>query len=119
MTNWLRSSMAHVIFQYASVIVLCVGLFLAFLITPWFARLAALPMGDAVLRILGGSLGVLGAPAGLILWVGMFVFCFTEDRSAPPSKIVWCALFLLAAFFASAVYFFAVYRKQTAPVISA
>ena len=114
MSKWVRSNTAHIIFRYSSVTVLLVGIFFVLMMTPWFARLEAVHLGDIGLRVIGGCLGILGAPAGLIIWFGMLVFCLTEDRSGTTSRILWCCLFLAAAFFASSVYFFTVYRKQTA-----
>jgi hypothetical protein len=83
-----------------------------FMLTPWFQEIDALPRGDTFLRILGAPLAVLGAPAALIIWLGMVVFCVREDRSPISVRIFWFVLFFMTAFFGAAAYFFRVYRKQ-------
>jgi hypothetical protein len=83
-----------------------------FMMTPWFSEIEARPRADLFLRILGGALGVLGAPAALVLWVGMVAFCIRVDDSPVSAKIAWFILFFIAAWFGSAAYFFRVYRKQ-------
>jgi hypothetical protein len=112
MPRWIRSQKAFALFRYAAWVVVCVGLFIAFMLTPWFPQITARPSGDLLLRILGSAVGVLGAPASLVLWFGMVAFCAREDDSPTGTKIFWFVLFFVAAFFGSAVYFFSVYRKQ-------
>ena len=88
------------------------GIFMIFMLTPWFQQIDALPRVDIFLRVLGGALGVLGAPASLIIWFGMLIFCIREDRSTLGEKIFWFVVFFIAAWFGAAVYFFMVYRKE-------
>ncbi len=85
---------------------------MAFMLTPWFSQIAAIPRGELVLRILGGTVGILGAPASLVIWCGMVAFCVREDDSPAGAKIFWFALFFIAAWFGAAAYFFTVYRKR-------
>jgi hypothetical protein len=113
MSRWLRTQKAFALFSYGAWTVVCLGVFMVFMLTPWFQQVDALPGGDYLLRVLGGVLGLLGAPGGLILWFGMVVFCALEDRfSSLSAKIFWFALFFTASFLGAAVYFFTVYRKQ-------
>jgi len=112
MAQWLRSNKANKLFLYSAWVVVCVGIFFIFMMTPWFDRIDKVPRCDFLLRILGGALGVVGAPASLILLFGMAVFCLREDRSPIGAKILWFVLFLATACFGAAVYFFRVYRKQ-------
>jgi hypothetical protein len=88
------------------------GLFMISMLTPWFKQIEALPRGEIVLRVLGGALGVGGAPASLIILFGMAVFCVREDVSPVSTKILWFVLFLTTAWFGATAYFFRVYRKQ-------
>jgi hypothetical protein len=88
------------------------GLFVIFMLTPWFQQIDAVPRGDLLLRILGGALGVVGTPASLIILFGMAVFCVHEDRSPIGIKILWFILFFATACFGAAAYFFSVYRRQ-------
>jgi hypothetical protein len=90
------------------------GFFMLFMLTPLFHRIEALPNGVLILRVLVAPLAVLGAPASLIICFGMVAFYITEDRSSTSAKIFWCLLFFLGAPFASAAYFFSVYRRQVA-----
>ena len=57
--------------------------------------------------------GVLGAPAALILWGGMLLVCLKDKNSSFAAKLAWILLFLITGWFGSAAYFFAVYGKQT------
>ena len=83
-----------------------------FLISPWFEGVQALPKAKLALEVLGGTLGVVGAPASLVIWFGMITFCLREDDSRRSTKIFWLVLFFVIAWFGSAAYFFRVYRKQ-------
>jgi len=89
-----------------------------FMLTPWFGQIEAMSRGELLLRIIGGTLGVVGAIAALILWFGMVAFCLGEDDSPVSIKIFWFVLFLGTAFVGAAAYFFAVYRKQVQTVHS-
>jgi hypothetical protein len=112
MSQWLRSSRANTLFLYSARVVVCVGMFMIFMLTPWFQEIETVPRGRLVLQVLGGTLGVVGAPAALVIWFGMAAFCLREDRSHVSTKISWFILFFVAAWFGSAAYFFMVYRKQ-------
>jgi hypothetical protein len=69
MSGWLQSRKASALFLYVSWIVVCMGIFMAFMWTPWFRQIDSLRAGDLILRVLGGALGIAGAPAALILMV--------------------------------------------------
>jgi hypothetical protein len=66
---------------------------MAFMLTPWLSQIESLPEAEFMLRILGALLGVLGAPASLIIWIGMLLFCAREDDSRISSKAFWFILF--------------------------
>jgi hypothetical protein len=110
--SWLRSDRARILFSYSSWAVVCMGIFMIFMLTPWFQQIEALPRGDLFLRILGAPLGVIGAPASLIIWFGMIAFCLREDISPTSNKVFWFIVFFTAAWFGATAYFFAVYNKQ-------
>ncbi len=112
MSQWLQSERARTLFLYSSWAVVSMGLFMVFMFTPWFRQVEALPRGDILLRVLGGALGVVGAPASLIVLFGMAFFCVREDPSPVSVKVLWFILFLVTACFGAAVYFFTVYRRQ-------
>ena len=112
MSQWLRSNKARTLFLYSSWAVMCMGLFMIFMSTPWFDQIDKVRSTDFLLRVLGGALGIVGAPASLILLFGVAVFCLREDRSPIGAKILWFVLFFATACFGAAAYFFMVYRKQ-------
>ena len=112
MAKWLRSKTARVLFLYSSWIVILVGLFMLFLLSPWFKQLWTIPQAKLALEVLGGGLGVVGALASLIIWLGMIAFWLREDNSPLTTKIFWFVLFFVTAWFGSAAYFFRVYRRQ-------
>lgn len=112
MAGLLHSPKAQTLFWYSSWMTLCMGVFMVFMVTPWFGVVKSFQGGEIVLRFSGAVLGVLGAPAALIIWVGMIICCLVDDSSTKFNKAAWCVLFFFAACFASAIYFFIVYRKQ-------
>jgi hypothetical protein len=112
MSRWLRSNKARALFSYSSWAVVCVGFFMIFMLSPWFHEIEAMPRGELFLRVLGGAFGVVGAPASLIIWFGMVVFCLREDQSRLGNKILWFVIFFTTAFFGATAYFFTVYRRQ-------
>lgn len=110
--NWLRSARTQALFSYSACVVACMGLFMAFMPTPWFSQIAASRGGLLTLRVLGGTLGVLGAPASLVILFGMMTFCAREDHSPTSTKILWFVFFFFTAPFGTLIYFFSVYRRQ-------
>lgn len=112
MSQWLRSNQARTLFLYASWAVVWVGVFVIFMLTPWFRQIDSLPKGDIVLRVLGGASGIVGSLASIVLWFGMVAFCLVEDPSSVSRKVLWFLLFFVTASFGSAAYFFKVYKKQ-------
>jgi hypothetical protein len=112
MASWLRSRTARSLFLYSSWVVILVGLFMLFLVSPWSKRVEAIPPAKLALQVVGIGLGVVGALASLIIWFGMIAFCLREDKSSLAAKIFWFVLFFVAAWFGSAAYFFRVYRRQ-------
>src|SRR5215469_8869738 len=106
--SWLSSEKAHRLFSWSAWIVVGVAVFMSFMLTPWFEQVESVRGGVLFLRLLGALVGVLGAPASLILLFGMIAFCVREDRSAFTTKISWFVLSFATACFGSAVYFFTV-----------
>jgi len=92
--------------------------FMIFMLTPWFHEIELLPLGTIALRVVGGAIGVIGAPASLFVLFGMAVFCVSEDRSSFGVKMLWFVLFFMTACFGATVYFFTVYKKQVEGAIT-
>jgi len=88
------------------------GLFMLFILSPWFKWFESIPRGTFAAQVLGGALGVVGALASVIIWFGMMAFCLFEDRSPLSTKIFWFILFFATGWFGAAAYFFIVYRGQ-------
>jgi hypothetical protein len=119
MSKWLKTEQAQTLFFYCSWVVMCMGVFVAFMFTPWFQRVDSQPNVDLILRALGGALGVTGVPASLIIWFGMAAFCIRVDRSSLSTKVVWFVIFFATASFGAAAYFFWVYRRLVVQTDSA
>ena len=100
------------VFRYCAWVVTAVGIFVLLMPTPLFDAVRNTAAGDAALRVMGAVLGIMGAPAALIIWFGMLIFLFQEDRSTRGTKVLWFIVFFLTACFGSTAYFFSVYRKQ-------
>jgi hypothetical protein len=92
------------------------GIFMSFMLTPWFQQVEAVHTGKFILQVLGGSLGLVGVPATLIIIFGMAFFCVRKDVVSVGKKIAWFVFFFATAPFGSAVYFFIVYRKRLGQV---
>lgn len=112
MSSWLVSKKADTLFFYSSLVVVCMGLFLIFMNTPWFQHFKTIPSGALYLRIADALIGTLGASAALILMFGMAVYFAAKDRSQLSTKIGWLVAFSVTTCFGSALYFFTVYRKH-------
>lgn len=112
MSSWLVSKKTYTLFSYSAWVVIFIMIFMIFLLTPFFHQIDAVAKGDIFLRIFGGVLGFVGAPASLIIFLGMTIFCVREDRSSVGTKMLWFIFFFVTAWFGSVVYFFSVYRKR-------
>jgi pilus assembly protein TadC len=75
--------------------------------------------GGLFVRLLGGILGVVGAVAALVIWLGMTLFCLREDTSPLRRRVFWIVIFLLVGFLGPIVYFFRVYRIQVKRIVAA
>jgi hypothetical protein len=116
--SWLASKKMYYLFFYSSWMVVFLGVFMAFMVTPWFQQITAISGGEFFLRVLGGALGIAGAPAALIIFFGMAIFCIFVDRSSVGTKLLWFFFFFATACFGAAIYFFSVYRKLASPASS-
>lgn len=112
MPSWLVSKKANTLFLYSSWLIVYTGIFMAFMLTPWFRQIEALTMGKLVLEILVSPAALLGAPAVLINIIGMAIHCLTNNDFSIGTKILWSIFAFCTAPFGAAIYFFTVYRKQ-------
>ena len=88
------------------------GVFLVFGLTPWFRQVEEVPGGKLLLQILGGAIGIVGAPASIFIFFAMLIFCFRQDPSPVRVKLLWCIVFLITGWFGAVAYYFMVYRRQ-------
>jgi hypothetical protein len=112
MSQWPRSNKVPALYIYSSWAVVCLGIFMVFVMTPWFKQLEAVKADKLLLQLLGGVIGVVGAPASMIILLGMLVYCAREDHSSTGVKILWFTVFFATASFGAAAYFFTVYTRQ-------
>jgi hypothetical protein len=63
-------------------------------------------------RVIGGCVGVIGAFAGWIIFVGMLVHLFQRDGPSTRRRVLWLVAFFFTACFGSSLYYFVVYRRQ-------
>jgi hypothetical protein len=107
------SKKANALFWYSSWMTVYTGIFMAFMLTPWFRQTDASTMGKLVLQILVSPAALLGAPAVLIIIVGMAIHCLTNSAFSIGTKILWSVFVFCTAPFGAEIYFFTVYKKQT------
>ena len=106
--SWLESKLAYHIFLICSLAAALLGVAVVLILASYRLGFA----GAYPLRVFAGSVGVVSALAGPIIFIGMGIFCICRDRSPLRAKLVWGLVFIATSFFGSALYFFAVYRKQ-------
>ena len=109
----LSDGRAYKTFRYAAWSMVPLALIFLIALTPIYDTINAnVPMRIGF-QIISGCIGVLGAFAGIVIFLGMLAYLFWVDRSS--WKLLWLIVFLFTAWFGSSIYFFAVYRKQVVP----
>lgn len=93
-------------------IVAATGAFLAWMATPFFPQFASHPGLWYTGALIAALLVVFGIPAALILWGAMGYCCSRNGRLSKGARIFWFLLFFTTGWYGSALYFFAVYRRQ-------
>jgi len=88
------------------------GLMFLIAFTPVYDAITANTTGRIGFQVIGGCVGIIGAPAGIVIFLGMLAYLFLFDRTS--WKLLWVIVFLFTAWFGSSIYFLAVYRKQVA-----
>lgn len=115
--HWLSSTPAKNFFKFASIIFLVSIVFLG-------AALAGVLVAgeDRMqhyanqwwLQVVGFLLGVVGAPCGIALWIGMFSHWASTNQSPKSVRAVWFFLFIFGNWLVALLYYFGSYRKQSA-----
>lgn len=117
MSRRVRSNKVPVLYFYSSWAVVCLAILMLFALTPWSKQVESLRGIKPLLYLLGGTVGVVGVPASIIIFLGMVVFCVRGDPSPIHVKILWFILFFATAMFGAVVYFFTVYLRQVRDAI--
>jgi hypothetical protein len=80
----------------------------------YFADAKTISMLESSLafRTFCGIVGVIAAPSGIYVLVGMLWYCVKLDTSPPLQKTLWFLFFLVTGFFGTAIYSITVYRRQ-------
>lgn len=105
---WLESRFSYHVFLICSWLTVLLGIAVVLILASYQLGFA----GSHPLGIFAGSVGVVSAIAGPIIFLGMGIFCIFGDRSPLRVRLLWGLIFIATSFFGSALYFFAVYRKQ-------
>jgi len=109
----LRSRWAYRAFLFSAWCAALVAILLLVVLTS-YDHISSNHIAFLTARVLGALLGVVGAPASMLLFVGMFVYLFKWDRES--SRTLWTLTFVLTGFLGSSLYFFVVYRRQVKQV---
>jgi hypothetical protein len=102
--EWLSKSQAVVLFSLCSVLTLA-------LIPVFLGRIHG-HEGSLLFQTFWGSLGLLGAPATLFLWVGMWRYWAHVDNSRKWTKRFWFIVLLLGFWYGSVLYCYFAYLPQ-------
>ena len=104
---------AYKTFRFAAWYMVPLALIFVVALTPIYGTITARGPTQVAFQVIGGSLGVLGALTGMVIFLGMTAYLLLLDRSSP--KLLWLGMFLLAGCFGTSIYSLAVYRRQTTP----
>ncbi|HXN53252.1 MAG TPA: hypothetical protein VN943_15075 [Candidatus Acidoferrum sp.] len=110
-SDWLVRPRTVTFFSLASAIMLIAGALVLALYLSDTKTISLLETSTAF-RTFCGVVGVVAAPSGIYLLVGMLWYWAKLDTSTTLQKTLWFLLFLLTGFFALAFYSIVVYRRQ-------
>jgi hypothetical protein len=99
------------LFSVASTIILITGVLMLALALSDTNTISLLET-STVFRTFCGVVGVVAAPSGIYVLVGMLWYWAKLDTSTTFQKTLWFLLFLLTGFFGLTFYSFVVYRRQ-------
>jgi ABC-type xylose transport system permease subunit len=104
--SMLVSKRMYSIFHLSAIVTIAVGMLFLIIYSPLYDSIGS----TLALKVISALMGVLGAPAALAIFFGMFSYLFVCDRVS--SRLIWAIVFLATAWFGSSLYFFRVYKKQ-------
>jgi len=97
--------------MFASIMMLIAGILMFALYLSDAKTISVLETSTAF-RTFSGLVGVMAAPSGIYVLVGMLWYWAKLDTSTPRQKTLWFLLFLVTGFFGTAIYSLTVYRRQ-------
>ena len=115
-SNWLLRPRSVTLFTTASAIVMLSGALLLFLYLADTKTISVLET-STVFRVFAGLVGLVAAPSGIYLFVGMLWYWAKFDTSPTLYKALWFILFLGTGFLALALYSILIYRRQVTVLI--
>jgi hypothetical protein len=86
-------------------------------LTPVYDTLTSNALPRIAFQTIGACVGVAGAIAGIVIFLGMLAYLLLLHRSS--WKLPWLVVFLFTGWFGSSIYFFVVYRTQVLAVPAA
>lgn len=98
------------IFRWSILAVLVCLVFSAILCIP--ALQSTFDNPGIVVKLLSGVLGVWGALAASILWLGMMLYALASYRHSVIAKILWMVAFLTVNILAALIYYLLVYIRE-------
>ena len=111
-SEWLTSPRSLRLFSWASITMLICVFYLLSLLALSGTKILTQLEASAVFRAFSGLVGVVSAPAGIYLFIGMFWYWAALDTSARSHKILWLVSFLFVGFITLPLYELVVYRRQ-------
>jgi hypothetical protein len=82
-------------------------------LTFWGQQTKSFQTDNPIGVVLGGVFVIVSAIAFLVIIFGMAFHCLSNRGFSVGTKILWSTFAFLTAPFGAAIYFFAVYKKQT------
>ncbi len=102
--EWFATSRAFLLFFVCSILTLA--------LVPVFLGRISGREASRWLELFWGTIGVLGAPATLFLWIGMWRYWARLDRSSRWAKRLWFTVLLIGFWYGSVLYCYLVYLPQ-------
>src|SRR3954469_24895094 len=102
----------YVLLSWCAWPVVATGAFISWMGRLSFPTLRPHSWPIAVIALLAASLVLFGIPAALVLWGAMGYFCSRNYRISKGARIAWFLMFFTIGWYGSALYFFAVYRRE-------
>jgi hypothetical protein len=93
-------------------LVVATGVFFVWMRTPFFVQFNSHSWLSFAVALAGASLVLFGIPAGFILWGAMGYFCSLNSSLSKGARLAWFVLFFAIGWYGSALYFFAVFRRE-------